>query len=201
MIRFKLETIYNPFENRNQYYLDTDGLKLGRIAGGMAWPTLSDPGYAVIVGEMHIRDEVAGIKHLHLITEHQDESIKDLLQWCEMNDIHVPSEVRLRWYADTNNRPNMSFVSERKREMKEKGQFKTSSFVMAPFLDHKDRDDYLIHSIGKYLFGAEKTLHMSEDSPMRQYISSIQDKASIPVLALGYAVSALSTWPNAGRIS
>lgn len=173
-----------------------------RVAGGFSWPSIEYPGYALILSEDIQPDETIQLNPLRIISEFESRDIDEILKWCEMREIDMPREIRLEWYTDTSNRPNMQFVFMRRNDLRTHGLWDTLNFIPAPYIDFKDdeRNAFYYQIIRKYM--SKEALHFSDNSKLARDLSTLDAKSKPPnpVLALGYVVAAMAAWPNTGRI-
>lgn len=189
-----------PHQNKSVSYGTAGNVKFRRIAGGIQWPSLENPGFALLITEDVNETETSQLHHLRVILEQEDHRIDGLLRWCEQRSINSPREIPIAWHGDVTHKPNMKFVYALKKSMTQQGQFDTLKVVKFPYVDQRKerRDDFFIEILRKYL--DKKAIHWGRESRLETDLSVIQDELTNPFLALCYAMSALVVWPNAGRI-
>lgn len=198
-MRIQLIDAYHPQNQKIERFLVSEKLKLGRITGGLQWPTLTDPGYAVIIGEDWQMDETIQMRHMYVLAEKESLKIDELLKWCEIEEIRTPKEIQFYWHTDNRNRPCMEFVWQIRKQSRERGKYGTLSIVPAPYVDHPEGKPFLVQNLLKYLSTEPSSLHIADNSPLRGKLAATKDEPCNAVLALGYAVSALATWPTTGK--
>lgn len=198
MIRPELETTYHPMHRKQCVWVRVGQGVYQRIAGGMMWPSLQEPGFACIVAEDWQQDEAAQAYHLRVIEEHEDRKIHDLLTWCQRQELAFPDDAPLSWYADTTSRPHMEFVWALRRSMREQGRNLSLSILPAPYVDDRSEGALAFHVENIRRYRDRDILHFLPDSALPSALAASVDKPAVPAMALGYAVSALATWPRAG---
>jgi hypothetical protein len=169
-----------------------------RIIGGISWPTAAKAGFAVVLGEDRFLDKTLGKHHLRVLAEYEHENPTELLRRCaEFEKLYQVTV----WYGDPTNQPMMDFLAR-------------SGFsvyvTQAPYLDDPRVFDFYVKLIQQRTAFSSKTLHLGEESKLRNYCEKVSpDKVDFgllqasqeypAVLALGFAVSAMDTWkPDSG---
>ncbi|HEA68113.1 MAG TPA: hypothetical protein ENI07_15010 [Desulfobacterales bacterium] len=198
---------YIPAEDRIVSFGTVDeDIKFSRIAGGLQWPNSleNQPGYALIITEDIKVDESIQLKHLRVVSEQEDQRIDQLLFWCQSQEINIPIQCLLSWYADNTNRPSMEFVWALRKQAQEGGRTGTLNISPPPYIDFKKdkkqlRNAFYLQNLRTYL--AKEALHYSPESKLNADLQDTDEK-KFPnsVFALAYVVSAMVTWPNTGRV-
>jgi hypothetical protein len=202
MIQIQVVDQFVPQKKAMVTFIAAKDLRLRRITGAIQWPTSIDPGFSIIVGEDYLKDEHLRMHHLRILAESEHAGIDDLLQWCEMQEHHLPPELYWSWQADTDKRHCMEFVWQiRKRNAERKGDFDSLPLSPAPYIGSQELIPFISKILRRYLSTDPVSLHFLDDSSLRNKVFSVQSEDAMPnaVLALGYAVTALVTGPQVGE--
>lgn len=171
-----------------------------RAAGGLHWPTIGQPGFAILLVEDLQRDDVTHLHHKRIFEEYSNNSLHSLLQWCEMRGVNSPPEIPILWYVDTTKRPSMQGVSDLNKNMRLQGRSNQVNIAGPPWIDFRvqERDGFYDQLIRQYL--SVDAITFPPDSRLPGDLDLVMDKLSGPVLALAYVLAAMDTWPYVGKI-
>lgn len=205
MLNFERKTMYRELDAETFYESRDTGDRYRRIVGGLAWPGTKKPGFAVIVGEEKRHDFELNAYHLRLLAEVEEVNLERLLEWCIGYEVNSP-EVHWSWYGDTNNKPAMAWVYRLNDKYPNQGMRRFLSLVPAPHIDSPRRFEFCVNILRERLEQWRKTLHFGEESGLPNYLLQLGSEGITKpagedypaIAALGYAISALTIWSDAG---
>lgn len=204
MLNLERKTVYREL-NAEIFYQDRDtGARYRRLTGGIAWPG-TKPGFAVILAEDRKHDLDVNAHHVRLLAETEEVSIERLLDWCARHELNSP-EVYWTWHGNVTNKPAMQWVYRLNDKYHSQGRQQCFAMVPAPYTDNPRGFEFFVNILRERLERWRKTLHLGEKSKLPGYLLELSSEEIMKatsedypaIAALGYAVSALTIWPDAG---
>jgi len=177
-----------------------------RLFGGLAWPQLDRPGFAVIVAEglpeeaayrMPDHDHVV----LYVLREAEGGDFEQLMRFC------MDHSGKVAWHGNVNDKTNIRLLYEFNRTQSDAGRLQLK-LMPAPYIssggDLAELFDYGIRRITS--LGKEGTLILTESPMLKARLDNVpRDKEIVNhaeeypgLLALCFAVSALCYYPCVG---
>jgi hypothetical protein len=206
LLNIERKMVYRELDAEVFYENRVTGARYRRIAGGLAWPG-TKPGFAVIIGEDRKHDLDVNAHHLRLLAEVEEANIERLLDWCAGHQINAP-EIYWIWYGDTTNKPLMTWIHRLNGKYRSQGRQQHLALAPAPYIDSPKRFGFHINILRECLERRRKTLHLGEQSKLPSYLVQLATEEVVKAIAedypaiaaLGYAVSALTIWPDASLL-
>jgi hypothetical protein len=158
--------------------------KYVRKVGAVAWPSLDQPAFALIMGE-ELREDSNDPKACWMIAEQEDQNLVRLLKWCAKQGKKHGVDY---FHGNTASEPMMNFLHSLKMEF---------YINKAPFCDSPEALQYYINLIKTSTQPEQKMLHFGS-SVIPNKLVGMGDKVGVsaqdfPALAAcGYALSVLT---------
>jgi hypothetical protein len=166
-----------------------------RIIGGLAWPHIEKPGFAVVVAEERFLDMDLDARHIRVLAEVEAAGAADLNRlFRRCLEFQERCLGAVRWFGDTGNLPMMDFL---RRFNDEQGENKLSLFA-GKYIDDPNGLRAYIGAITELTEPNRKILHFGETAKLPAYLTQFQKEdvtrsaREFPAIAaLGYAVTDL----------
>ena len=172
-------------------YKDTETSALYRqITGGVAWPSGANPGWAVVLGQDYLKDEVLKKYHFRVLAESDFINPTDLLRRCfEYKKQFFAGP----WYGNTGNTVMMDVLNSMDINYYIDG---------APFADDQNSFQYYVSQVRECTMPSKKFLHFGKQSKLpghlmglpMQRVSHTKAQDYPAVLSLGYALTGAVTY-------
>ncbi|GEM_PF-1268581 len=172
-----------------------------RVVAGVQFPG-KKPGFAVVLGETEIRDPASQSRNYYILAELEDAGLQSFIERChEAAGLYACAD----WYGDPADRVAQEFLYEFNRQLQEKRQ---RGFYLSrpPLFGEKAQFEYCCQTIFKHVRAGRKTLHFGPASKLpgfllefgQEQIRSGKPEDFPAIAALGFALTALDTWPARG---
>lgn len=165
-----------------------------RVAGGLAWPALPEPGYLVVVAEQWARDDGLGARGLRILAEREASTVAELHRGClEMRKLcQVES-----WLTDMGRRHEVNLFLRQNQNLQVR---KDVYLEAAPYAREGAKLGLYAQLILELVQPGRKILVFGTDSQLTGYLlgrtaeDMREPAARYPRLAaLGYAVAEMVT--------
>ena len=179
-----IERDYDSFKNKET------GDLYRQVVGGIAWPSGANPGWAVVLGQDYLKDEVLKKYHFRILAESDFINPTDLLRRCfEYKKQFFANP----FYGNTGNTVMMDALNN----------LDVNFYIeSAPFVDDPGCFQYYVSQIRERAMPSKKFLHFGKSSKLPGHLMSLpmqrithtkaQDYPA--VLALGYALTGAVTY-------
>ena len=165
-----------------------------RVIGGLAWPSGTEEGFAVVLAEDHVPDRKIDTRHVYVLEEDGSHDVLELYELCtKFNLKHGVNQ----WFGD-NMSPLIAMFERQNRANTWRG-YAGIRLRPAPRLHERNALEMYAQLVKQRLQPGKKSLHFGQNSEIPQRIVQISvdelrnsPAEQYPVLAaLGYAMAAI----------
>lgn len=180
------------------YWIDAETKQeYSRIVAGLQWPGRKR-GFCCVLGESEIKDPVTQSRNFYVLAEIEDVGVQTFIEKMhEAAGLYCLSD----FYGDASDRMGSEFLYQFNLQLQ--GRRQVGFYISRPPLfGEKQCFPHLCQAIFSHLRAGRKTLHFGPASKLPSYLLEFgqeQLRGGKPedfpaIAALGYALTALSTW-------
>ena len=166
--------------------------RFNRVVGGIAWPG-KNPGFLVVIGEDHEKDQTLQNRHYRILAEYSSLSLNDLVRRGSEFSANFCAHP---FYGDEKERWAME-------HMRKSGFY--LNLTAAPFVDDPTAFKGYMHTIRELAHPTAKSLHFGSESHLPAHLAALTPDDMMTtakvafeqypaITALGFAVFALEIY-------